>query len=133
MENHNANASSSGETTGIGGVRLITSSTSGAGHLAGLGKRRNVKLSMHSRSITSSGTDLITGTANIPNNTNRNNNNNNTNNSNNNSTNSSHSLIGSNDTFIHAPLQAVSLLLNFKYYLNFHSLKIKLAMEIVIK
>ncbi|VDM94529.1 unnamed protein product, partial [Onchocerca ochengi] len=104
MENHNANASSSSETTGIGSVRLITNSTSGVGHLTGLGKRRNVKLSMHSRSITSnSSTDLISGTANIPNNTNRSNNNNT---NNNNSISSSHSLIGSNDTFIHAPLQA---------------------------
>uniref|UniRef100_A0A8R1TP52 C2H2-type domain-containing protein n=2 Tax=Onchocerca TaxID=6281 RepID=A0A8R1TP52_ONCVO len=104
LENHNANASSSSETTGVGSVRLITNSTSGVGHLTGLGKRRNVKLSMHSRSITSnSSTDLISGTANIPNNTNRSNNNNT---NNNNSISSNHSLIGSNDTFIHAPLQA---------------------------
>ncbi|EJW69771.1 hypothetical protein WUBG_19321, partial [Wuchereria bancrofti] len=114
MENHDiVNASSSSET-GIDSIRLTTSSASGIGHLTGSGRRRNTKLSVHSRSIISTSADLIIGTTNITNSTNRNNNintttttNNNNNNNNNSSTNSNHSsLIGSNDAFIHAPLQA---------------------------
>uniref|UniRef100_A0A0R3RMB5 C2H2-type domain-containing protein n=1 Tax=Elaeophora elaphi TaxID=1147741 RepID=A0A0R3RMB5_9BILA len=108
LENHDVvNASSSSET-GIGSVRLITSPASGISHSTGSGRRRNTKLSVHSRSITSTSADLIIGTANIPNNTNRSNNtaNSTTNSNNNSSTSSSHSLIGSNDAFIHTPLQA---------------------------
>ncbi|EFO27726.2 hypothetical protein LOAG_00757 [Loa loa] len=106
LENHDiVNASSSSEM-GISNVRLTTSSAGGIGHLTGSGRRRNTKLSVHSRSITSTSTDLIIGTANIPNNTNRSNSANNTTTTNNNTnTSSSHSLIGSNDAFIHAPLQ----------------------------
>ncbi|CAG9532917.1 unnamed protein product [Cercopithifilaria johnstoni] len=108
LENHDVVNVSSSSETGAGSVRLITSSASGVNHLTGPGRRRNTRLSVHSRSTTSARADLIIGTANIPNNTNRSNSivNDNSNSNNNSSTNSSHSLIGPNDAFIHTPLQA---------------------------
>ncbi|VDK57742.1 unnamed protein product [Gongylonema pulchrum] len=57
----------------------MTSSVA-AGHLAGVGKRRTARLSMHARSIPSTSADLISNNS------------------------SAHSLIS--DPFMHTPLQA---------------------------
>ncbi|EJW73082.1 hypothetical protein WUBG_16011 [Wuchereria bancrofti] len=111
------NASTKNEMTGIENDPLEKTLT-----YATAAKRRHTKLSVHSRSIISTSADLIIGTTNITNSTNRNNNintttttNNNNNNNNNSSTNSNHSsLIGSNDAFIHAPLQAVRIIFKFQ-------------------